>query len=245
MNARKIGLVTAMWLLGLASIAGFTWAVEWLDGQPVRVAAAADPPPAVAARQPLAALTAGAARAAATARRDLASGQRSEASHAIDAALRATEVGLENSHGMVKKAYEAALQRIHYTRQDLHNGWEASARQELRHAVEELTRVIEPARTQSPGTPAPLVWNQYNSATLLDSTGATIGEVNHIERGPNGMPVAVLQVGGASDVLGFLDFGGRTERVPADRLLWGPRRFIGSTFAALAVQDADDIRGTG
>ncbi|MZE77188.1 hypothetical protein GTY57_09210, partial [Streptomyces sp. SID5475] len=47
MGLRKIGIVAAMWVLGLASLAGFAWAVQWLDDQPVHVPAAAGAPPEV------------------------------------------------------------------------------------------------------------------------------------------------------------------------------------------------------
>ena len=58
------------------------------------------------------------------------------------------------------------------------------------------------------------------------------GQVRRIEE--RGDPAtAVLHLGGANDVLGFLEFGGETVRVPAERLLWGPRRSIGSLLVAL------------
>ncbi|PRX48733.1 hypothetical protein B0I33_104551 [Prauserella shujinwangii] len=245
MNLRKIGVVAAMWVLGLASIAFFAWTVEWLDGQRVQAAEAAEAPAPVAERQPLAALTAGAARSAATARHDLAEGHRSEASHAIDAAWRAAEVGLETSHGQVKQAYEAALRRLHFARQDLHYGRAGSARDELRQVVTALEPVIGRARELSPGVPSPVVWPGYRHAVLLDATGSMIGKVRGIERGQDGSPVAVVHVGGSNDVLGFLDFGGRTVRVPADQLLWGPRGFVGAVYVALPVQATEDIRGIG
>ncbi|MBQ0983993.1 hypothetical protein KBZ10_05535 [Streptomyces sp. F63] len=243
MGLRKIGIVAAMWVLGLASLAGFAWAVQWLDDQPVHVPAAAGAPPAVAPDRPTAALTAGTARAAAAARHGLATGERSEATHALDAALRAAEVGHASAHGPVGNGFTAAVKHLKGARQDLHNGLPDAARGKLDRAVRELTEVVAPAGRQRPSAPPRAVWPDYRDATLLGPEGGMIGRIRSIEGGPGGAPVAVLEVGGSQDVLGFLDFGGRTVRVPADQVLWGPTRYIGNTMAALPARDPGRLPG--
>ncbi|MCF6523948.1 hypothetical protein [Streptomyces sp. JJ36] len=245
MTLRKTGIVAAMWVFGLACLAGLAWAVQWLDDEPVHVPPAAGAPPAAGPDRPLKALTAGTARSVAAARHGLATGERSEASHAVDAARRAAEVGHEAAHGPVGKGFTAALKHLEGARKDLHNGKPATARAKLTRAERELTGVLAAAARQTPGVPPRVVWADYRGATLLGPQGGMIGRVQRIQPGPGGAPVAVLDVGGSQDVLGFLDFGGRTVRVPADRVLWGPARYVGSTLAALPVRDPGRLPVTG
>ena len=238
MSTRKIALVTAMWLLGAAAFAAFAFLVQWGQGTPVEVPAEADVPAAVAADQPLAALTAGVARTAGTAAYHLDHGQRSKASHAIDAARRAAEVGLDTAHGEVKAAFAVAVEKIEKARQSLHNGQPASTVEDLRTVADRLGAVVDAARQQSPGVPPSEVSSAYGGAVLLDANGAMIGQVQQLHA-QGDHPRAQLRVGGANDVLIVMDIGGRQVTVPAEKILWGPRRSVGSVYAVLPVSGKD------
>lgn len=243
MSLRKLALVTAMWVLGLAAIAAFASVVAWSNGSPVQVPADAQVPTAAPTDKPLAALTSGVARSLGTAGVQLTQGDRSRASHATDAALRAGEVGHAAGHGRVKKAFAAALHAVHQARERLHNGDAAGAGYALERAVDHLEPAIDAAAKQSPGVPTEPVWTGYEEAMLVNANGSTIGEVCRIEEGPNG-PVARLRVGGSPDVLGLVDLDGTVATVPADRLLWGPRRSIGSTLVVAPTHRSDPVAVT-
>ena len=235
MRPRTIALVAAMWLLGAAAFAGFAWLIQWGQGTPVEVPAAASVPPAVGPDQPLAALSAGVARTAGAAAYHLEHDERSKASHAIDAGHRAAEVGHEASHGEVKKAFAVALHELDKARQSLHNGRPASTVEDLHAVVDRLAPVVDTAKEQSPGVPPAEVWSGYGGAVLLDANGSMIGQVQRLDR-DGGTTTARLRVGGANDVLIIMDFGGEQVTVPADTILWGPRRSVGSVYAVLPVE---------
>ncbi|MEU0119808.1 hypothetical protein ABZ137_40690 [Streptomyces bobili] len=57
-----------------------------------------------------------------------------------------------------------------------------------------------------------------------------------------GKPVAVLQIGGTKDLFGVLELGGKQIEVPAERLLWGPRRSLGYVWV-VAPTTATDSAG--
>jgi hypothetical protein len=227
---RKAGIVAAMWGLGLAMLAGLAWAVNWRESAPVRV-----PVSAAAARAPseqmMGTLTAGAARSADTAAEALRAGRRSEAMHALDAAARVVEVGRENSYGRVRVAYTIALKQIRLSRHALYQARPGHARSLLRRSAGRLRAAAEPAAGLSASPPPPLIRSGYRSAVLLNANGAMIGRVQSIERGPD--PVAVVHLGGVNDMFGLVELGGRQGRVPAARLLWGPRRSLGSVYVVL------------
>lgn len=235
---RKVALVTAMWVLGLAAVAGFAWLVARLDGTPVRVPPDAPVPAPAPADQPLAAVASGVARSAGTAGAELADGDRGRATHATDAALRAAEVGHAASHGAVKTAFAGALHDIHLARERLHGGDAERAGDALERAVDRLAGVVDAARGLSPGVPPEAVWTGYRGAKLVNANGSTIGRVTSLGGG-RGEPAARLRLGGAPDVLGVVDLGGRRATVPADRLLWGRRRSIGSVFVVLPTHRSD------
>lgn len=235
---RKVALVTAMWVLGLAAIAVFAWLVAWSQGTPVRVPADAQVPAAAPAESPLAALSSGVARSLGTAGIELARGNRGKAAHATDASLRAAEVGHEAAHGGVKKDFAAALHAIHQARERLHNGDSTKAGYALERAVDRLGPAVDAAGELSPGVPPEAVWAGYEGAMLVNANGSMIGEVSRIDKGSNG-PVARLRVGGAPDVLGVVDLDGTGATVPADRLVWGPRRSIGSVFVVAPTHRSD------
>lgn len=236
MNIRRlVGVNIAMWALGLASLAAFALSVVWLDGVAVTVPEGTDVPEQVSADAPLAALTAGTARSAETARHLLDRGERSRATHALDAALRAAEVGHVASHGTVKSAFATGLHAIHGAREALHNGRPAAAMQHLDEAVAALTPEIEAARDMDVGVPPVPVRSGYDGAVLVNANGTRLGEVERVERVEQDA-VAVLHVGGATDVLGWFEFGSQRVRVPADTLLFGPRRSLGATLVVAPTE---------
>lgn len=239
MSTRRLLVANlAMWSLGLAALVGFVWAVAWLDDVPVEIAAQADVPDAVAAEDPLAALAAGTARSAGTAIHELERGRRSAATHAIDGAMRAGEVGHDASHGPVKEAFTIGLHAIVQARESLHNGTTPPAIAHLRDAVEALGDAVEPARAIRARVPPAAVWTGFDGAALINANGARLGEVEAISSGDGGS-LAVVHVGGASDVLGLFEIGGRTIRIPADRLLYGPRRSLGATLVVAPIEGTD------
>lgn len=231
----KVVLLTTMWVLGLAAIAAFAWLVEWSNDTPVRVPAAAEVPAPGSAEQPLAALTAGAARSAGTATAALADGDRSAATHATDSALRATEVGHQASHGQVEKAFAGALHDVHVARERFHGGDAAGARVALDRAVDRLEQAVGPARDTSVGVPPPAVRHGYRGAMLLNANGSMVGSVERLGHGRE-RPTARLRLGGARNVLGVGHLGGESVTVPADRLLWGPRRSLGSVLVVVPTE---------
>lgn len=231
-TARLVGVNVAMWTLGIVALGLFGWAVAWLDGRPVEIASSVE----VAAVEDggLATLTAGTARSAATARAHLQQGERGAATHALDAALRAAEVGHESSHGEVKSAFAVGLHAIVRAREALHDGDPAAAVRSLGDTVDALEGAVEPARQMSVGVPPEPVRPGYDGAKLINANGAMLGEVAQVRDGPS--PTVVVHAGGWNDWWGLFELGGRTVEVPADRLLWGPRRSLGATFVVLPTE---------
>lgn len=230
---RKVALLTTMWVLGLAAIAALAWLVHTFQDTAVTVPADARVPPP--AQEPLAALTAGVARSAGTATAALADGDRGVASHATDSALRAAEVGHEASHGQVEKAFAGALHDVHVARERFHGGDAAGARVALERVVDRLEQAVGPARDMSVGVPPPAVRHGYRGAMLLNANGSMVGRVERLGHGRDD-PTARLRLGGASDVLGVGHLGGESVTVSADRLLWGPRRSLGSVFVVVPTE---------
>lgn len=232
-TARLVGLNLVMWTAGLVAFALFTWSVAWLDAQPVEIPDAVEV--AAVPDAGLATITAGTARSASAAREHLRLGQRSAASHALDAAMRVAEVGLETSHGDVKTAFAIGEHAIVQAREALHDGRAAAAMDHLDEAATALEEVVEPARDMSVGVPPEPVRPGWDGAVLINALGGTIGEVQGVEMDGD-QPVAVVHVGGGNDVLGLFEVGGETVRVPADTLLWGPRRSLGNALVAAPVE---------
>ena len=232
-TARLLGLNLVMWTAGLVAFALFTWSVAWLDAQPVEIPDAVEV--AAVPDAGLATLTAGATRSASAAREHLRLGQRSAASHALDAAMRVAEVGRETSHGEVKAAFTVGEHAIVRAREALHDGDAGTAIDHLEEAVTALDDAVEPARDITVPVPPQPVWSGWDGAVLVNALGGTIGEVQGIET-DGGEPVAIVHVGGGNDVLGLFELGGHTVRIPADRLLWGPRRTLGNALVAVPVE---------
>lgn len=244
-TGRLIGINLAMWTLGLASLCLFTTAVWWLDGKAVQPPADLQVAAAPADARPLAGLTAGTARSAATARQHLQGGEASAAAHAIDASHRAAEVGHETSHGPVKQAFTVALHAIVQAREALHEGNAGQAGPHLQEAVTVLEGVVTGAGEIDAGVPPQAVWSGYDGAVLINANGTKLGEVKGIEGGGQS-PTVTVHVGGGNDVAGIFELGGRTVRIPADRLLWGARRSLGATYvAAPTEQTSVDELSTG
>jgi hypothetical protein len=87
--------------LGAIVFAGFAALVEYRQGRPLHPSAEAQAPQGATEQRPLEVLTVGARVSTTTAQQALERGARSEAVHALDAAMRAAEVGTHAAHGPV------------------------------------------------------------------------------------------------------------------------------------------------
>lgn len=63
---------------------------------------------------------------------------------------------------------------------------------------------------------------------LINAHGTVVGELERIDRRPNGPSEAVLKVGGVTDLFGFVDFDNKRVTIPADHVV------LGDKMAALA-----------
>jgi hypothetical protein len=208
--------IAGMLVLGIAALAGFMALQQW------RVHAQASPRDSLSsaggtrAQAPLDALAAGIESSLRAA--DGALGQRgTRAATALDAAKRAAEVGglgFRHVHAWVAIAREA-----------MQNGDATRARNAVREALGALRKV----NAQGHGPMAHL--DRYRGATLIDTRGERIGEIGAVAARSEQRSVQLV-LGGAHDAAGFVDTGGRALWVPADALIFGKPKLIGSTLVA-------------
>ncbi|MEU0344648.1 hypothetical protein ABZ092_38395 [Streptomyces bobili] len=239
-KTRKALIVAAMWVMGLTMLGLLGWVVQVRDSTPVEAsttsAAGVD-----GSQAPLAALARGGSASARTAAQDLAQGPGSKASHALEAAHRVSEVGMENSWGLAKEQFTIAEKQLLTAMESLHDGRTSGAYAQVRAAATALQRATTAAAGQHPAAPPKVARAGYDSADLLNAEGSKIGLVKRIET-QGGKPVAVLQIGGTKDLFGVLELGGKQIEVPAERLLWGPRRSLGYVWV-VAPTTATDSAG--
>lgn len=213
----RIGLVTAMVILGVAALAVPAWLAEIRDGTPVEGAALQ-----LSEAEPdgLAVLGRGLEDTLDTAIRSLGEDRRTHAAHAIDAAHRAAEVGKEAAPD---SALARALEDIKQARYELHMGRAAVARSKLAAARDRL-REMEP-----PSAAAPASLARFKGASVLNANGVDVGEVVAVEG--DRLQVAL---GGPRDVWGFWDFSyTETAEIRADAVVVGPQRTIGSSLLVM------------
>ncbi|MBF5046528.1 MULTISPECIES: DUF4396 domain-containing protein [Myxococcaceae] len=222
--AARAGLFAAMALLGAAALVLPAWLTLLREGRPLAQGAATaglegtggSAPPSVPAQ-----LAQGLHGSLAAALAALQDGRRSDAVHALDAALRAAQVG---KAALPHSAFAAALSQVRDIRRALHQGDEPEARAQLGALVARPLSVDREAPALLPGGLA-----AYRGAQVLDAHGARLGEV---EGGRAGQLEVAL--GGARDLWGFVDLGARERRsVPAERVLLGPRPTLGESLVAL------------
>lgn len=176
----------------------------------------------------------GAAGALSEAVRLAEEGRRSEATHALDAALRTLEVGAEAFRGDYGHKWRAALKQAKQAQASLQNGAPMRMTEQLRAAADIIRSAPIPAAP--PASPDTQL-QQYAGATLLNAAGIRIGEL--LTPMQNDNKTAEIAVGGVRDLLGFLDWGGRTISVESGRLVYGPARWPKPIMVVLPTLESE------
>lgn len=214
----KAALLAAASVLGCAAMLLPAWLTHVRERASIRDLQAAMTPAPEPAGQ---ALHDGLLQSIERAEGGLRHGDRTEASIALDDALHAAEVGTYSAPG----TFYAALDQVRNARFALQQGQPREAYRHLGNA----TRVLQPAGS---ATPPLLELRKYQGATVIDSEGATIGEVTGIS-GEN----LELTLGGWRDAWGFVDFSSKQKlQVPARSLAFGPPHAVGMRLVALPTR---------
>lgn len=211
---RRRTLFGAMAVLGALALALPAWLAVEREGRPLLLTGGAGS--GATAARPQAPATAW-AQTLAAARQHLLAGERAPAVEALDAAMRAATV-LEAQD---PDRFRAPLQAVSEARHDVQNGrWDDAIR-----TLDIAPPSVLPASALAlqPGR-----LGACRGAKLLDAHGAVIGEVRRTEAGR-----IELALGGAHDVFGFWDHPRRTIWVPGVRVLGGPSRALGRSYALL------------
>lgn len=235
-KGKFISSLASMIVLGLIGFALLGWLVEYREGRAVESGDVVEAP-AAQVTQP--ALVLGTRTAADQARRHLEQGKRTKAVHAMDAALRAAEIGKHVAQGAARMQFEQAVKALKDARHVLQMGRPEEAEKRLVSAADALAHAglqAPAAAVAMGGQPPPkATWSAYRRAGLINAQGVRVGEVEEIrERADSGAEL-VLVVGGGQDVLGFIDFGGTRLTVPASAVLFGKPKTIGMTMVALST----------
>ena len=216
----RLGLLATMATLGAAALVLVAWLTDLRQHTRPGAGLADSPAPQASAGS---ALAHGLRASLQIALDGLRRGRWTEAAPAMDAAHRAARVGDYSAPG----AFHAVLDQVEDARLAYQQGDEAGAEVHLQRALQ----VVGPARVARPPFLAPA---RYRGATLIDETGAVIGEV----AGTSGDCVR-LGLGGWHDAWGFIDIdGGRTASVPLSALVFGPPESIGATLVMLPTTTA-------
>lgn len=175
--------------------------------------------------EPIAVLSKGLRESLGIARNALRTGDRSRAARALDAAMRASDVGKHAGGPAIAAKFDDANRRIKEARVALQDGRSGQAEQLAGAALAIV------ATTNAFGAEAPLqsiIAGTYKGAKVLNARGVRLGEIRSLRMG----------------LFGFLDFGGQELRVPLDRVLLGEAKKIGSTFVVLSMLATapDDVR---
>lgn len=179
---------------------------------------------------PLALLARGVIRRAAVAAQALSQGEVTAGAVAMDAAMRAAEVGRDGAPDPARAAFDSALRVVRRARAERQNGRLTSAVTTIR----QVDRALAGIRSATPVPPRSV--GDYDGARLLNVAGTIIGVVEHVPSVASGRPnAATLVIGGYHHVLGFLDFGGTRVTVPVERLVFGKARTLGPTRVVLAT----------
>ena len=223
-KAGRYGLVTAMVGLGAAAMVLPAWLTEVREGRPVPEAGR---PALVRADTAPEVLAAGLRSSLSAAVEGLDAGRPSEATHALDAALRTTEVG---ARAAPESGFHAVLEEIKHARRALHMGDEVTARNRIAAARQPVQ--IAGIRTQPPDRP-----ERYVGVPVLNAQGVMIGEVADAQGDR-----LELALGGHRDLWGFWDWQAKqTATAPADALVFGPRRTIGKSYVMLPTFDTAPV----
>lgn len=230
MSWGKLGAYLLLLLtIGIVAFAAMGAIIEYRHGMPA-------PPERTAGQglSPAGALVAGTRVSLLRTVDALRTGKRSEAVHALDAAMRAAKVGEYAAHGEAGSAFKMASRDIDKARRRLQNGSRSGAVKALGGIGQALgDSIVQTARTEHE-LPLPEIRHRYRHAQVLNAQGERLGEFLRFEGGPDG-PTAHLIIGGARDVFGFLDFGGTRVMLPADRLVYGKVKTLGAIHVVVPV----------
>lgn len=179
---------------------------------------------------PLTLLAQGIAESAASAAEALSRGDVTAGAVAMDAAMRAVDVGRDGAPEPARSAFDSAYRLVRLASRKRQNGDPGRAATILR-LIGPALRMLPVSRPVLPHDVA-----NYDGARLLNAEGTMLGVVDRVSIGAAGEPfTAVLVIGGYHQVLGFLDFGGTKITVPAARLVFGKARALGATRVVLAT----------
>lgn len=213
---KRLLLVTAMFLLGFAALGAFGWIVA--AGRNETKLPPLPRSSATYARAPREGLL----LSMRAARSALALGDASSAAQALDAAKRASDVA--RYAGAAPRLFGDVYERVENARAAIQDFDDRGAAGEVERAVALLEQAPD---LVNPGRPAAVAG--YEDAAVIDPRGVRIGAI----AGTAAPDSVVLTIGGLRDVLGFIDAGGRTARVPAGDILRGERRTVGATMVML------------
>lgn len=165
----------------------------------------------------------------------LEDGSRSVASLALDAAMRAADVGAHAATGELAVGLQSALDEAEMAARDLQNGREPRAISHLDTALESVGTLD--AESESLETD-PTVTGDYRGATLINAAGVEVGELQTLAVRDRYME-ATVTVGGLPDMLGFVDVDGRTVTVNAEAFVFGESRSLGPTMVVVPSFETD------
>ena len=238
MNGKTIGGLAAMLALGAISFAVLAAVVQFRIGRPLASAGQTMLPRNAS---PLQGLEEGLRESLVIAQRAFQSNDRSRAVRALDAAMRAAEVGEHAAEGTNFTHFGAVREHVMQARLAVQNGNGQRAESLIGEAVASFStqRGGESSRPgNNAGDPVTDV-SGYREAVVINAHGVRIGEVRKAEGGR-----LVMSIQGYNDLLGFIDSGGQEIAVPADQVLFGKRKKLGSTIVAIPTASTapDGIR---
>lgn len=225
--ARTAGYLLVLTVIGVVAFALFGAIHEARIGRPLAV-----PVPQTTRDGPAAMMQVGAGHTLGEAARLLDAGRRSEATHAMDAAMRVLEVGAYAFRDISGKQWHEAANRAKKGREALANGDVGRAIEDLRAAAERLGD----ASARGMGGDAVPELNRYVGATVLNAAGIRIGEIVSVASDGDRATVAI---GGVRDLFGFWDWGSRTVRVASDVMVRGRTDWPKPTLVVLATVDTE------
>lgn len=149
------------------------------------------------------------------------SGQRRQATQALDEARRLSRVLQDVTPA--QERFAQGLDGVRVARHELQNGRPASAVEALRRSSEKLRAL----RAFADALPAPELSEvgtaDLRGKTLINARGEKIGEFRRLIKRGDDQSLAVVEVGGVTDLFGFLDLGTRQVALPASEMLAGRR----------------------
>lgn len=166
----------------------------------------------------------------------LRQGIKTQLAHAADAfkngELTAAVKALDEVHKVIRVAafangrkgvFEKAEIELADIKREVQRGQLEEASRRTAALAEEMAKASAAnLSTQSPNS-------DYIGGKLITTEGTLVGEITGQSR-----DTLEVRVGGYSDVLGFLDFGGTIEQFPVQEIVFGETKTFGATLAVLA-----------